>query len=84
MKRIHYLAIAVLSALLLWGFSGLMAVISEPAQADAPTEIRGVWLTNVDSSVLFSDQAVTVTLQQLADRHFNTVYPAVWSWGYTL
>ena len=84
MKRIHYLAIAVLSALLLWGFSGLMAGISEPAQADAPNEIRGVWLTNVDSSVLFSDQAVTATLQQLADRHFNTVYPAVWSWGYTL
>ena len=84
MKRINYFVIAVLSALLLWSVSGIVAVISEPAQADAPTEIRGVWLTNVDSSVLFSDQAVEATLQQLADRHFNTVYPAVWSWGYTL
>ncbi|NEO84398.1 MAG: family 10 glycosylhydrolase [Spirulina sp. SIO3F2] len=54
------------------------------AQQLEPTEIRGVWLTNVDSDILFSEAAVKTGLQRLADHHFNTIYPAAWSWGYTL
>jgi len=53
--------------------------------AESPQrELRGVWLTNIDSAVLFSRQSVEHGLQQLADYHFNTVYPVVWNWGYTL
>ncbi|EKU98337.1 hypothetical protein Lepto7375DRAFT_7616 [Leptolyngbya sp. PCC 7375] len=55
--------------------------------ADAPMparEIRGVWMTNVDSQVLFSRDALETSLQRLADLNFNTVYPTVWNWGYTL
>lgn len=48
------------------------------------TEIRGVWLTNIDSNVLFSRAALTAALDRLAKHHFNTVYPTVWNWGYTL
>jgi uncharacterized lipoprotein YddW (UPF0748 family) len=48
------------------------------------TEIRGVWLTNIDSEVLFSRQALTIALDRLAQNNFNTVYPTVWNWGYTL
>ena len=56
-----------------------------PGQANNYSpELRGVWLTNVDSQVLFSTEALEGSLNQLADSHFNTVYPAVWSWGYTL
>ena len=80
MRRFCYLGLALLTALLI-GITGLL-----PAQAiaNAATEIRGVWLTNVDSQVLFSEQAVKDSLQKLANNRFNTVYPAVWSWGYTL
>jgi uncharacterized lipoprotein YddW (UPF0748 family) len=54
-----------------------------PKQAAKP-EIRGVWLTNIDSDVLFSRQNLEVGLNRLANLKFNTIYPTVWNWGYTL
>ncbi len=48
------------------------------------SEIRGVWLTNIDSNVLFSTQGVTKAIERLAQLNFNTIYPVVWNWGYTL
>ena len=48
------------------------------------TELRGVWLTNVDSDVLFSTQKLTNALDRLKQLNFNVVYPGVWNWGYTL
>lgn len=47
-------------------------------------EIRGVWLTNIDSQVLFERDNLEPGLQRLAALNFNTVYPTVWNWGYTL
>lgn len=47
-------------------------------------EIRGVWLTNVDSDVLFSRSALADAIARLADLKFNTIYPTVWQGGYTL
>ncbi len=47
-------------------------------------EIRGVWMTNIDSQVLFSRANLEQGLQRLAKLNFNTVYPTVWNWGYTL
>jgi uncharacterized lipoprotein YddW (UPF0748 family) len=47
-------------------------------------ELRGVWLTNIDSNVLFSSQSVTDGIQRLSQLNFNTIYPTVWNWGYTL
>jgi uncharacterized lipoprotein YddW (UPF0748 family) len=56
-----------------------------PAQAVMPTsEIRGVWLTNVDSEVLFGSQKVESAVKTLSEMNFNTLYPTVWNWGYTL
>ncbi len=49
-----------------------------------PTELRGVWLTNIDSEVLFSSRNLVVGLRRLARMHFNTLYPTVWNGGYTL
>ena len=48
------------------------------------TELRGVWLTNIDSDVLFKRDRLTSALQRLHKLNFNTVYPTVWNWGYTL
>lgn len=47
-------------------------------------EIRGVWLTNIDSEVLFAKQKVSNAIDTLARLNFNTLYPTVWNWGYTL
>lgn len=53
--------------------------------ATAPIpEIRGVWLTNIDSQVLFSTQNLRNGMSRLARVNINTIYPAVWNWGYTL
>ena len=55
-----------------------------PAIAAPATELRGVWLTNIDSDVLFSRSALEQALDTLSDLNFNVVYPTVWNWGTTL
>lgn len=47
-------------------------------------EVRGVWLTNVDSNVLESAASIDAALGKLASLGFTTVYPVVWNRGYTL
>ncbi|GAA6620297.1 glycoside hydrolase family 10 protein [Scytonema sp. NUACC26] len=47
-------------------------------------ELRGVWLTNIDSDVLFDRNRLQNALQTLKNLNFNTVYPTIWNWGYTL
>jgi uncharacterized lipoprotein YddW (UPF0748 family) len=49
-----------------------------------PRELRGVWITNVDSQVMFSKAALADAMDYLADNGFNVVYPVVWNKGYTL
>jgi uncharacterized lipoprotein YddW (UPF0748 family) len=51
--------------------------------ADRP-EIRGVWITNIDSDVLFKKQRLNAAIDRLQQLNFNTLYPVVWNWGYTL
>ncbi len=47
------------------------------------TEIRGVWFTNIGSSVLFIPWGIHRATDQLASLNFNTIYPLVWNRGYT-
>ncbi|WP_417118264.1 glycoside hydrolase family 10 protein, partial [Nodularia spumigena] len=54
------------------------------AQTIPKSELRGVWLTNIDSNVLFERDRLKNALQSLDELNFNTVYPVVWNWGYTL
>jgi uncharacterized lipoprotein YddW (UPF0748 family) len=42
-------------------------------------ELRGVWLTNVDSRVLDSRAAIAEAMAFLAGHHFNIVFPVVWN-----
>ncbi len=53
-------------------------------QSDQTREIRGVWLTNIDSDVLFETDKTAKAIALLAESNFNTIYPTVWNWGYTL
>jgi uncharacterized lipoprotein YddW (UPF0748 family) len=47
-------------------------------------EIRGVWLTNTDSSVLSSQRNIAEAMDFLAETGFNVVFPVVWTRGVTL
>lgn len=46
-------------------------------------EIRGVWLTNVSSAVLYTPWGINRAINQLARLKFNTIYPVVWNRGAT-
>jgi uncharacterized lipoprotein YddW (UPF0748 family) len=65
---------------------GLVAGCSQTTNHKQPTtnEIRGVWITNIDSDVMFSREATAEAMQYLADRGFNVIFPVVWNEGYTL
>ena len=62
-------------------FAAGMLATFEP---DRPAELRGVWMTNVDSEVLFSRQNLAAGIERLVDCGFNTLYPTVWNGGFTL
>lgn len=47
-------------------------------------EVRGVWITNVDSDVLSTREKIAEAMDYLASRGFNVVFPVVWNKGYTL
>ena len=46
-------------------------------------EIRGVWITNVASNILFEPWGIPRAINQLAALKFNTVYPVAWNRGNT-
>ena len=51
---------------------------------DKRQEIRGVWLTSNDFSVLRDRQQLSEALKQLKQLNFNTIYPVVWNSGYVM
>ena len=57
--------------------------LATPQIKPASTELRGVWLTNVTSGVLFVPWGINRALHQLSQLNFNTVYPVVWNRGHT-
>ena len=63
---------------------GCERISSGKMNANPSEPIRGVWITNIDSDILFSDTTIAEGLAKLADRGFNTIYPVVWNDGYTL
>ena len=79
-SRLRLILCAIATALALLLTPRLISQAKRP-----PTqEMRGVWLTNIDSDLLFSQGRLKDGLKQLANLHFNTIYPTVWNWGYTL
>ncbi len=47
-------------------------------------QMRAVWITNVDSFVMFTDDAIAEAMDYLAKIGINVVFPVVWNKGYTL
>lgn len=45
-------------------------------------EIRGVWITNIDSDILNSKEHIKAGLTKLKKSGFNTLYPVVWNKGF--
>lgn len=62
----------------------LACTSSDIRREQLPIELRGVWLTNVDSRVLESRENIAEAMQFLADHNFNIVYPVVWNKAMTL
>lgn len=58
--------------------------VDPPPPPPSLVELRGVWLTNVDSDVLTSRARIAEAMQFLADHHLNVVYPVVWNAARTL
>ncbi|MEM6835618.1 MAG: family 10 glycosylhydrolase [Cyanobacteria bacterium P01_C01_bin.120] len=54
------------------------------SQAIAPGEIRGVWMTNYGTSLMYHTTRLDDVVANLARHNLNTLYPAVWNRGYTL
>ena len=53
-------------------------------EAQEKSELRAVWLTNVDSNVLSTDQNISDAMDYLASIGVNVVFPVVYNKGYTL
>lgn len=79
MKFWRLIVLFLISCLFISSFSSFSQ--SQPLKNG---EIRGVWLTNIDSDVLFSPVKIKNSIETLQRLNFNTVYPTVWNWGYTL
>jgi uncharacterized lipoprotein YddW (UPF0748 family) len=47
-------------------------------------ELRGTWITSVDSKALFSKDALQEAFSHMKSLNFNTAYPVVWNAGHTL
>jgi len=52
--------------------------------AQNKAELRGVWITNVDSDVLSTDERIADAMDYLAEIGVNVVFPVVWNKGYTI
>ncbi len=63
-------------------FSILLLISCTSTQKKEP--IIGVWVTNIDSEVMFSKEAIEEGVKKLHNYGFNTLYPVVWNDGYTL
>ena len=82
------------TSLIIYGISSLIlslilaiALLISPTSSQPiliiPNEVRGVWLTNVSSGVLFFPWGINRALDQLSQLKFNTIYPVVWNRGST-
>lgn len=74
MKKI-ILLLALLAVVLPSG-----SITAQPLQ-----ELRGVWITNVDSEVLtYDDATIAKAMDYLASIGVNVIFPVMWNNGYTL
>ncbi len=81
--RVIALVLALIMTAVLVAIAPPLLYAQTPPQAQK-TELRGVWLTNIDSDVLFDKKNVVAAIDRISKLNFNTIYPTVWQGGYTL
>jgi uncharacterized lipoprotein YddW (UPF0748 family) len=62
----------------------LVVIFSVLANAQVKEEFRGVWLTNVDSYVLATDNSIVEAMNYLSSMGINVIFPVVYNKGFTL
>ncbi|NJN88835.1 MAG: family 10 glycosylhydrolase [Leptolyngbyaceae cyanobacterium SL_7_1] len=82
-RRLQWLVLGVVGLAIALGLRFPTIALAQSHTASV-SELRGVWLTNIDSDVLFSKDNLEQAIQRLAQLNFNTIYPTVWNGGYTL
>jgi uncharacterized lipoprotein YddW (UPF0748 family) len=82
-RLLNWIIAGLVLLILMAGISGFNVSNSPQKPSDPPPEVRGVWITNVNSGVLFMPWAINRALNQLSQLQFNTVYPVVWNRGTT-
>ncbi|NRB52843.1 MAG: family 10 glycosylhydrolase [Saprospiraceae bacterium] len=55
---------------------------TDPPKDDEP--VRGIWLTNVDSEALFSQEKIEEAVAHCHELGFNTIFVVSWNRAYTL
>ena len=84
MGILYVICLGLILVAVLYPGSPWMAQSSPPVAPPPPNqEIRGVWLTNVGSGVLFTPWGIERAFKQLTQLQFNTLYPVVWNRGHT-
>ncbi|MBC6417872.1 MAG: family 10 glycosylhydrolase [Prochloron sp. SP5CPC1] len=87
LSRLKYVACLLLIFIALLWYRNTIPFLVSPANSSSNNngiELRGVWLTNVASGVLFVPGTINRSLKMLSQLNFNTVYPVVWNRGTTL
>lgn len=82
MNRITVLLLSV--GMLLPLLASCAKMKTESKAEEEKRELRGVWITNVDSDVLTSRAKIAEAMEFLAEHHFNVVFPVVWNKSVTL
>lgn len=85
MNRLHNINTLFKGIILVIVLSSFLAInVQAQQETEYIEELRGVWITNVDSDLLSSKQKIAEGMDYLAERGFNLIYPVVWNKGYTL
>jgi uncharacterized lipoprotein YddW (UPF0748 family) len=79
----YLLCLQLILCLTAFSLPSLSTVYYQRIVPTTATEIRGVWLTNVASGVLFVPWGINRAVNQLSALNFNTIYPVVWNRGQT-
>ena len=69
-----------LSLILIFLMSQTPAVKSQPTNPANP-EIRGVWITNNDTTRFMDHRKLEESVDLLAKFNLNTLYPVIWNSG---
>jgi len=70
--------------LVLLSGSPASATLAPSVAQRARQEVRGVWMTNNDMTILIDRAKVQDAMSQLNRLNFNTVYPVAWNSGYVM